>query len=180
MTKVIDKDQLVAWINANQRDEVIPTPVPAPAPAPSPTPTPAPAPLPQPSGVWGSKTNPFKINKPGGGYNIYIPENTLDGSISIPRGSKIYYEIDPVLIGGDAFKVGAVFYSGACTVCKLTQDKVTGAYSSEDCRGYTGLLDIVHDGQPYKLADKKFLYVIVGSPDGDATGKIWAVIPFVP
>jgi hypothetical protein len=143
----------------------------------------------------GSQANPYKINKPSSRvFNGYIPQNAPDGSrgeVTIPAGSKFYFEADPLAATGtsvSAFKVGAVFYEGAGTVCKLTQDKTTGAYSSEDCRGYTGLMDIVYDKNyprpeyrgTYVIDNTKFLYALVGSPDGEVHNAIWATFPFVP
>jgi hypothetical protein len=138
-----------------------------------------------PSGSLGSQTNPYKINKATTQVsNGYIPENSPDGSrgsITIPAGSKVYFEVDPVGTTGRSVSVFAVsikFYSGFGAVCKLTQDKATGAYSSEVCAGYTSVMDIVYDGQPYTIANKKFLYAIDSSNiTGVANDEMWATIP---
>jgi len=136
------------------------------------------------SGPLGSQTNPYKINKTALGYSVYIPQNAPDGSrglITIPAGSKVYFEVDPVATTGrsvSAFAVSVKFYSGAGTICKLTQDKTTGAYSSEACQGSDSFMDIVYDGQPYPIANKKFLYAIDSSTiTGVASDEIWATIP---
>ncbi len=132
--------------------------------------------LPSPSGPLGSKTNPYKINKlTSRGYNVYIPENSVEdnwgrGALTIPQSSKLYFEIDPIkMAGGPVSAVGvkAQFFEGAGGVCKLIQDKITGAYSSEVCFGSDSLIEVIYDGQPYKIDNTKFLYALVGSPDGD-------------
>jgi hypothetical protein len=138
----------------------------------------------------GSQANPYKINKPSSRvFNGYIPQNTTDsspygpGEFTLPANSKLYFEADPFAATGTsvgAFKFVAKFYSGGGTVCKLTQNKSTGAYSSEVCQGSDSYMDIVYNGQPYAIANTKFLYALVGSPDGDTLDAIWAVIPFVP
>ncbi len=131
----------------------------------------------------GTKTDPIKINKPTSRvYNGYIPENTPDGSrgpVTIPRGSKIYFEIDPAAIAGgpiSSFRVDIKFFSGFGTVCKLTQDKTTGAYSPEVCKGYSSMLEIVYDNRPFNINNSRFLYALVGSPDGDINEEIWVTI----
>jgi len=132
----------------------------------------------------GTITNPYKINKTTTQvYNGYIPQNATDdsrGSITIPAGSKVYFEVDPVGTTGrsvSAFGVTIKFYAGSGAVCKLTQDKATGDYSSEVCAGYTAFMDIVYDGQP-PIANKKFLYAVDNSGStGAANDEMWAVIP---
>ncbi len=140
--------------------------------------------LPSPSGPLGSKTNPYKINKPAQGYNVYIPENTPEssygyGEITIPRGAKIYFEIDPVTIASGligSFKFQVKFFEGAGTVCKLTQDKIIGGYSLETCVGSDGYLDMILNPS----ANMKYLYALVGSPDGDIHEGIWITItPYI-
>ncbi len=142
--------------------------------------------LPSPSGSLGSKTNPYKINKLTTRVeNGYIPENASNdrGAVTIPQGSKLYFEIDPDTITGQsisAFGVHAVFYEGAGTVCRLVQDKTTGIYSSEVCFGSDGLIEIINDGQPYTIANTKFLYALVGSPNGDLHEAIWInIVPYI-
>jgi hypothetical protein len=135
----------------------------------------------------GSQANPYKINKQTTKvFSGYIPQNAPDGGmgeVTIPTGSKPYFEVDPLATTGtsvSAFKVVAKFYDGAGTVCKFTQNKSTGAYSPEVCQGSDGYMDIVYDGQPYTIANTKFLYALVGSPDGELHEAIWVTIPFVP
>jgi hypothetical protein len=101
----------------------------------------------------------YKINKPTAKVNNgFIPENSQDerGIFPVPGGAKIYFEIDPVATAGVSsgfFKLGANFFSGAGTVCKL---KLTnGVYSSEQCFGSDGLIDIV----PI-TSNTKYLYAI--------------------
>jgi hypothetical protein len=143
---------------------------------------------PPPSGSLGTKTNPYKINKSTSRiYNGYISQISPDGSrgdIIIPAGSKFYFEVDPVATIGTsvgAFKISVGFFSGAGSVCKLTQDKSTGAYSSEVCQGTDSYMDIVWDGRPYTIANTKFLYALdnSGSP-GAVSDQLWAIFPFVP
>lgn len=187
MTKVIDVDKLLAFISTNQRDEVTASSI-TPQPGvtqPTPTVVTQPSVAPAPSGPLGSKTNPFKMNKLSNrATNAYIPENSPNdgrGSVGLPVGAKVYFEVDPIgTLGGTAFAMNIKFYFGAGTVCKLTQDKRTGVYSPEACQGSDGFLDIVYNGQPDKLADKKFLYAIVGSPDGPTTYEVWAVLGLTP
>jgi hypothetical protein len=186
MGKVIDVDKIMAWITANQRDEVIATPVTTqPAAQPAPTVVTQPTVAPAPSGIKGSKTNPFKINKATSLIgNGYIPENSPNdsrGVMTIPPGSKVYFEIDPVAVRGrpvPAFALSVKFYGGAGAVCKLTQDKATGTYSPEVCAGYSSFMELVYDGQPNIIANKKFLYAIDNSgSDGVANDEIWATVP---
>jgi len=150
---------------------------------------------PAPSGPLGSKTNPIKTSKPSLGQNVYIPENSVPDShgiaqLTIPTGSKVYFEVDPAAIAGrsvSVFSVNAKFYEGAGGVCRITQDKTTGVYSSEVCFGSDGLFEIYYDGQPsayypydgksYKIDNTKFIYSFVGSPDGELHEAIWITIP---
>jgi hypothetical protein len=136
------------------------------------------------SGGSGTLSDPIKINKPTTLIsNGYIPEISPDGSrgpITISVGSKVYFEIDPVEIAGGpipAFGVSVKFYEGAGGVCKLTQDKTTGTYSPEVCAGYSSLIDIVYNNQPFDISNTRFLYALVGSPDGELHEEIWATIP---
>jgi hypothetical protein len=170
MVKVIDVDKLIAWTTANQRDEVIPTLGPTPSPTPSPAPTLGSAPVP--SGPLGSKTNPIKVNKLQG--YVYVPENCSSPEISIPATSKVYFEVDP---NGQSFKFFVGFYSGAGTICKCLQDKITGQFSPEECRGSDSYFDIVLNPSP----TKKFLYAIDNSlSPGVANDKMWVSMPFNP
>lgn len=146
-------------------------------PVPTPQPTPVPIPLPQPTSVAnGSKTSPFKMNKPTSAvYGGYIAENeNINAEIGISAGAKVYYEVDP---NGLPFKLFVGFFSGAGTICKCTQNKITGQFSSEECRGSDSYMDIVNP----PLADTKYLYAIdnSGSP-GPALNKLWVVMPFNP
>lgn len=139
------------------------------------------------SGGTGTLNDPIKINKPARGTNVYIPENSVEdnwgrGPVTIPRGSKLYFEIDPAaIVGGQvsALRVAAQFFEGAGTVCKLTQDKMTGNFSPEVCFGSDSLIEIIQDGQPYHIDSTKFLYALVGSPDGDVHEAIEVtIIPY--
>jgi hypothetical protein len=140
--------------------------------------------------VWsgagvGTKANPFKINKPAGGLNVYIPENCVGmGEIAIPAGAKYYFEIDPLVTTGlsvSAFKVCVVFYGGAGAICKLTQNKGTLVYSAEVCSGYSAFMEIVNDNDPLEIDDYKFLYAIDNTGvSGTVYDAIWVVMPFVP
>jgi len=135
-----------------------------------------PPPTTPPSGALGTKTNPYKINKPAGGLNVYIPENSSStGAITIPAGAKWYFVVDPGATIGK-FKTTAKFYGGAGVVCSFTQDKGTGVYSDEVCVG----------GESYNkvftiLSNKKFLFAIdnIGVTAG-ANDEMWVIIPFVP
>lgn len=106
------------------------------------------------------------------------PMGTM-GTVNLAAGKKLYFEIDPVAVTGgpvSAFSARMIFFSGGNIVCKLTQDKSTGAYSSEVCRQFEGYLDVVWNPS----ANTKFLYAIDNRNSGDANDGIWAVIPFVP
>lgn len=134
-----------------------------------------------PSGPLGSMTNPHKINKPTTKVtNGYIPEISPDnstGSVTIPAGSKLYFEVDPLATIGTsvgAFKVSAAFYSGAGGVCKLTQDKTTLAYSSEACQGFDAYLNIVQVDP-----NVKYLYALDNTLGGGPINDlIYAQMPF--
>lgn len=138
-----------------------------------------------PSGPLGSKTNPIKINKPTSKIlNGYIPSPSPDdsrGSVTIPTGAKAYFEVDPLTTTGrsvDAFGVTVKSYTGGAVVCKLTQDKITGTYSSETCQGYSAFMSNVYDNQPYDIDKTRFLYAIDNSSGGaSASDDIWATIP---
>jgi hypothetical protein len=129
-------------------------------------------------GALGTLTNPYKINKTTTLYsNGYIPENATAGSrgaIVIPAGAKVYFEVDPVGIGTSVgnFKINGKFDAGFGSVCKLTQDRTTGAYSPEVCRGYSAFMEVV------PISNKKFLYAIDNSlSTGVARDEMWAQIP---
>jgi hypothetical protein len=163
-------DEFKVWISVYQRDEaVVPPPIP-------PVPPVIPPPIPQPTGEKGSKTNPYKMNKPAGGFNVYIPEGSSGntGAITIPAGGKVYFEVDPGEISGK-FKVSAKFFGGGGAVCELTQDKATGEYSPEVCKGYSSYNKI------FTISNKKYLFAIdnTGVTAG-ANDEIWVVMPFVP
>ena len=136
------------------------------------------------TGALGTKANPAKINKPAGGSHTYIPETSKAdpwgrGSIFVPAGAKIYYELDPGLLGvfDGKFRVCFVFFgSGVGVVCSLTQDKGTGVYSDEVRVGgesYSKVFTI--------LSNKKFLFAIdnTGVTAG-ANDAMWVQVPFVP
>jgi len=133
-----------------------------------------------PSGSLGSITNPYMINKPTTKiYNGYIPQNSPDGGrgdVTIPATSKVYFEVDPVATTGrpvSAFELNVTFFSGAGVVCKFTQNKSTGVYSSEVCEGTQSFSDIVWNPS----ANTKFLYAIDNSGStGAANDQIWATI----
>lgn len=133
-------------------------------------------------GALGTKTNPYKINKPTTQItNGYIPENATDnsrGPIYIPAGAKVFFVVDPVGMGVSVgkIKVSVKFISyGFGLVCTLTQDNITQAYSSEVCRGSSSYNEI------FTISNKKFLFAIDNSDvTASANDEMWAVIPFVP
>ncbi len=179
MVRVIDVDKLMAWITANQRDEAIPSlssdvqPIVQPAPIIVSQSTVALAP----SGPLGSKTNPIKLNKTTSQvFNGFIPENSPNdskGTLYVPATSKVYYEVNPIW----AFKLFVKFYAGAGVVCKLTQDKITGEYSSEVCQGSDSFMDIVMNPS----INKKYLYAIDNSlSPAAANDEMWVQMPFNP
>jgi hypothetical protein len=160
--------------------DVVATPVaqPSVAPAPIAAPEVKPSVAPAPSGPQGSKTNPFKVDKPTSKvWNGLIPENAANdsvGDIGILATSKVYFEVDP---NGIPFKLFVGFYEGAGTVCRLTQNKITGQFSAEESRGSDGYFDIVTSPLP----DTKYLYAIDNSlSPGAVHDKMWVQIPFNP
>ncbi len=133
----------------------------------------------QSSSLLGSLTNPIKINK-WSSKGFYIPSSSPDnsrGSITIPTYTKWYFEVDPLattLRSVASFLFEAKFFSGGGTVCKLTQNKSTGAYSSEVCSGSTLFADSVYDNSPYDIDNTKYLYAIDDSGCSIAvTDEIW-------
>jgi carboxypeptidase T len=138
-----------------------------------------------PSGVKGSKTNPYKMNKSTLGYNMYIPEGfTPDGNgkaqISVPQGAKYYFEVDPtVYIGGPVADLimHFTFYEGAGTICKLTRNKTTGIDSAEVCAGSDSYIDFITNPS----SDVKVLYAIDNSGGGGTVNdSLWVVIDPAP
>lgn len=140
-------------------------------------------PTPPPSGALGSKTNPIRINKwsTKGFYIPYLSPNDSRGDISVPAGSKWYFEVDPLATTGKSvpsFLFMAKFFSGGGSVCKLTQDKITGSYTREACSGSTIFADSVFDNSPYNINNTKFLYAIDNSGGTiSVSDQIWAVMP---
>ena len=135
------------------------------------------------AGALGTKANPVKINKPAGGSNTYIPGISMAdpwgrGFIFVPAGAKIYYELNPGLLGvfDGKFRVCFVFFAGAGVICELTQDKDTGNYSAEVRGGYTSYNKVFTI-----LSNKKFLFAIdnTGVTAG-ANDAMWVQVPFVP
>ncbi len=177
MTKVIDVDKIMAkldelkvWVTSNQRDEVMSTISSTPVPVPDPIPTPPS------SGVKGSKTNPYKINKPTSKITHgFVPENCSGesrGPVSIPIGGKVYFEVDPGIIIGK-FKINVKFDAGFGRICKLTQDKETGLYSPEACAGYSAFMEII------LISNKKFLFALDNSSSPSVVNdEVWVEIPF--
>ena len=118
-----------------------------------------------PSGPLGSKTNPIPINKYSskGGYIPSISPDDSRGAVNIPAYTKWYFEVDPLETTKKSaafFATGAKFFGGGGLVCKLTQNKSTGAYTPEVCTGYTSYMETFYDNSPYDLDNTRFLFAI--------------------
>jgi hypothetical protein len=131
------------------------------------------------TGSTGSLTNPIKINK-WSSKGFYIPSSSPDnsrGSTVIPPYTKCYFEVDPIattLRSVASFLFEAKFFSGGGTVCKMTQNKITGVYSPEICYGSTLFADSVFGNGPYDIDSTRFFYAIDDSGCNFAvTDEIW-------
>ncbi len=161
--KVIEVERLNQFIQANQRDEIVPVPIPIPPPIPIPVPPTPPLTPPLPVGLLGTKTNPIKLDKPYPPVNLGFTHSIKGKEFGLSANSKIYFEVDPALLKANSSAFQMVVKGLNCptlSIYKAYYDKDIQTYTNDVYFTGKGTLDYVRDHVPRDFDSTKFLYAL--------------------